>query len=88
MFTGNKTSGGNVLLTISKGVQEKAYDDLVHNTKGAKNGAAVAIDPGNGAILALASMPSYDPNPLASTTARPRRTCTTSSTSRSRASRC
>jgi peptidoglycan glycosyltransferase len=64
IFTGNKTSGGNVLLTINKNVQERAYDDLVHNNSGAKEGAIVAIDPATGGILAMASLPSYDPNQL------------------------
>jgi peptidoglycan glycosyltransferase len=64
MFTGNKTSGGNVILTISKTVQEAAYNDLVHNGSGAKNAAAVVIDPSSGALLALATTPSYDPNKL------------------------
>ncbi len=66
MFTGQKASGGNVLLTIDKNVQEKAYNDLVNNRVKAKNGAAVVLDPTTGAILALATNPSYDPNPLVS----------------------
>src|SRR4029078_6265226 len=32
---------------------------------GARKGAVVAIDPRNGAVLAMADFPSYDPNPLA-----------------------
>jgi peptidoglycan glycosyltransferase len=66
MFTGAKTSGGNILLTIMKGAQEKAYSDLVHNNLGVKNGAAVALDPASGAILAMATTPSYDPNQITS----------------------
>jgi peptidoglycan glycosyltransferase len=66
MFTGNKTAGGSVFLTISKSAQETAYNDLVNNKLNVKNAAAVAIDPSTGAILAMASSPSYDPNPLAS----------------------
>ena len=62
MFTGAKTSGGNVQLTILKTAQEKAYSDLLHNQLGVKNGAAVALDPTTGAILAMATTPSYDPN--------------------------
>jgi peptidoglycan glycosyltransferase len=64
MFTGAKTAGGNVILTISKAAQEKAYDDLVNNNTGAKSGAAVAIDPASGAIYAMATTPSYDPSKI------------------------
>jgi penicillin-binding protein A len=66
MFTGNKATGGNILLTINKTVQERAYNDLLNNRKGAKNAAAVVLDPTTGAVLALASTPSFDPNPLVS----------------------
>ncbi|HEX6500969.1 MAG TPA: penicillin-binding protein 2 [Micromonosporaceae bacterium] len=66
MFTGQRKPGGNVILTVSKAAQETAYRDLINNRAGAKAGAAVAIDPKTGAILALVSTPSYDPNPLAS----------------------
>ncbi|MET8834474.1 penicillin-binding transpeptidase domain-containing protein [Micromonospora sp. NPDC004540] len=66
MFTGNKTGGGNVLLTLSKRAQETAYKQLNDNQVGAKRGAAIAIDPRTGAVQALVSMPSFDPNPLAS----------------------
>ncbi len=66
MFTGNKSTGGNILLTINKTVQDRAYDDLLNNRKGAKSAAAVVLDPTTGAVLALASTPSYDPNPLVS----------------------
>ncbi len=64
IFTGQKTTGGNVLLTINKNVQEEAYKDLVNNGTSAKNGAVVALDPATGAILAMATTPSYDPNQL------------------------
>jgi len=66
MFTGDDTGGGNVLLTLSKRAQEVAYDQLRNNEVGAKKGAAIAIDPRTGAVQALVSMPSFDPNPLAS----------------------
>ncbi|KAB1919753.1 penicillin-binding protein 2 [Micromonospora noduli] len=66
MFTGDDTGGGNVLLTLSKRAQDVAYDQLRNNEVGAKRGAAIAIDPRSGAIQALVSMPSFDPNPLAS----------------------
>jgi peptidoglycan glycosyltransferase len=66
MFTGEKPTGGDVLLTLSTKAQETAYDRLVHNEKGVTKGAAVAIDPRTGAVQAMVSMPSFDPNPLVS----------------------
>jgi penicillin-binding protein A len=64
MFTGDKTPGGNVIVTLSKAAQQTAFNDLVNNKVGAKSGAAVALDPVTGAILAMASTPSFDPNTL------------------------
>ncbi|MFJ8578864.1 peptidoglycan D,D-transpeptidase FtsI family protein [Micromonospora sp. NPDC093277] len=64
MFTGEQTGGGNVLLSLSKPAQETAYKQLQNNQVGAKRGAAIAIDPRTGAVQALVSMPSFDPNPL------------------------
>lgn len=66
LFSGDPSTGGNVLLTVDKKVQQTAYDDLVHNRKGADSGAAVVLDPATGAILAMASTPGYDPNKLVS----------------------
>ena len=66
MFTGNNTGGGNVLLSLNTQAQEVAWKQLTHNQRGATKGAAVAIDPRTGAVQAMVSMPSYDPNPLVS----------------------
>jgi penicillin-binding protein A len=66
LFTGNQTGGANVLLTLSRRAQETTYRELTENQVGATKGAAVAIDPRTGAVQALVSMPSYNPNPLAS----------------------
>ena len=66
MFTGDNTGGGNVALTLKTKAQEVAYDELIHNERGVDKGAAIAIDPRTGAIQAMVSMPSFDPNPLVS----------------------
>jgi peptidoglycan glycosyltransferase len=59
LFTGKPKQGASVYLTISAKAQQAAYDALVAMGKPA---AAVAIDPRTGAILALASYPSFNPN--------------------------
>jgi penicillin-binding protein A len=60
IFTGQEPKGAAVELTIDHGVQQAAWDAL-----GEQSGAIVAIDPKTGAILAMVSKPSYDPNLLA-----------------------
>jgi peptidoglycan glycosyltransferase len=66
MFTGDNTGGGNVVLSIKPKAQETAYDQLIHNERGVEKGAAIAIDPRTGAVQAMVSMPTFDPNPLVS----------------------
>ncbi len=61
LLTGTAPKGGSVALTLDPKAQKAAYDGLA-----GRRGAVVAIDPGTGAILALVSSPSYDPNRLAS----------------------
>ncbi|MFB6556614.1 penicillin-binding transpeptidase domain-containing protein, partial [Streptomyces sp. NPDC056405] len=60
MFTGGKQKGGNVVTTLDAKAQQAAFDGL-----GDKKGAVVALNPETGAILALASTPSYDPSTFA-----------------------
>ncbi|MCF1600090.1 peptidoglycan D,D-transpeptidase FtsI family protein [Streptomyces muensis] len=55
--TNKRSDPGNVITTIDPGVQKAAYDALGDN-----KGAAVAIDPTTGRILAVVSTPSYDPS--------------------------
>ena len=50
-------SGHNVVLTIDAHLQKTAWDAL-----GRRPGAVVALDPRDGAILAMTSSPSFDPN--------------------------
>jgi penicillin-binding protein A len=60
LVTGEQPAGGSVLLTIDPAAQKAAKDAL-----GDKVGAAVAIEPKTGKILAMVSSPSFDPNELA-----------------------
>ncbi len=59
LITGREPQGAAVVLTLNPAAQRAAVDGL-HG----RPGAVVALDPRTGAILALASSPSYDPNPL------------------------
>ncbi|MGF1429196.1 peptidoglycan D,D-transpeptidase FtsI family protein [Kitasatospora sp. LaBMicrA B282] len=61
--TGGKRSGGDVVTTINAKAQQAAFQGL-----GNKKGAAIAIDPRTGAILALVSTPSFDPSTFAGNT--------------------
>jgi cell division protein FtsI/penicillin-binding protein 2 len=61
MLTGKKKQGGNVVTTLNSAAQKAAYQGLLRQGKG----AVAAIDPQTGAILALASTPSYDPSTFA-----------------------
>ena len=63
LLTGTQPKGGSVALTLVPAAQKAAYEGL--RKLGAK-GSVVAIDPSTGAILAMASTPSYDPGALAS----------------------
>ncbi len=62
LFTGKPKQGASVYLTISPKAQLAAYQALVAMGRPA---AAVAIDPRTGAILAMASYPTFDPNKYA-----------------------
>ncbi|MBB2908806.1 peptidoglycan glycosyltransferase [Streptosporangium becharense] len=62
LFSNKTTKGASVDLTINPKAQEAAYKAL---SASGKKGALVAIEPKTGAILAMVSLPTYDPNPLA-----------------------
>jgi penicillin-binding protein A len=64
LLTGKPRKGANVTLTINSKAQDAAWNALQNATNG-KPGAVVALNPQTGAILAMASYPSYDPNVLA-----------------------
>ena len=59
LITGKPKLGATVALTISPRAQTAAYQALAQS---GHSGAVVAIDPQTGAILAMASFPTYDPN--------------------------
>jgi penicillin-binding protein A len=56
---GERDVGDSIRTTLNSRAQRAAVDGL----KGRK-GAVVALDPSNGAVLAMVSIPSYDPNGL------------------------
>lgn len=61
IVTGQSQKGASVELTINAKAQQAAADAM-----GSQRGAVVALDPRSGAILAMYSSPSYNPNALAS----------------------
>jgi peptidoglycan glycosyltransferase len=60
ILTGQPAKGDAIELTIDPTVQQAAWDALGENS-----GAVVAIDPKTGAVLAMVSKASFDPNLLA-----------------------
>ena len=60
LFTGRRPQGANIETTLDPAVQKAASEGM----EGIR-GAAVALDPETGAILAMVSHPTFDPNDLA-----------------------
>jgi peptidoglycan glycosyltransferase len=63
IITGQSPKGAAVELTIDPVAQQVAWDQLAG---AGLTGAVIALDPKTGAILAMVSNPTFDPNPLAS----------------------
>ncbi|MCB0997768.1 MAG: penicillin-binding protein 2 [Acidimicrobiales bacterium] len=62
LFTGQDVSG-SVVLTMRADVQQAARDALVDPRTGLeREGSVVVIDPSTGAVIAMYSSPTYDPN--------------------------
>jgi penicillin-binding protein A len=61
LISGHKQRGGTVVTTIVPALQQVATTALA-----GRRGAVVALDPSTGAILAMVTAPSFDPNTLAS----------------------
>jgi penicillin-binding protein A len=70
-ITNKPQKGATVTVTVNSKAQQTAYQELQATLQGKTFnnhqavGGVVAINPSTGAILALASYPSYDPNQLA-----------------------
>jgi len=70
-ITNKPQQGATVQVTVNSKVQKAAYQELAQTLSGKtidgkqQVGGVVALDPSTGAILAMASYPSYDPNNLA-----------------------
>ena len=60
--------GNDLVLTVDEQAQEQLFSVMTAATRqnGGKPSSAVAMDPNNGEIIALVSIPSYDPNVFAS----------------------
>lgn len=60
----NPMPGSDLVLNVDEGLQKKIFDSLsaILEKTGTKTAAAVAIDPRNGGVLAMVSLPSYDNN--------------------------
>ena len=68
MITNKPQKGATVQLTINSKAQQAAYQELARTLQGTnKVGGVVALNPSTGAILAMASWPSYNPNELTTT---------------------
>lgn len=62
-WTGNKFMGSTVVTTLDAGLQQVAYEQLAAS---GYQGAVVALEPSTGKVLAMVSLPDYDPNTIAS----------------------
>lgn len=61
LFLGNQPKGASVELTLDPKIQKLAYDLIPEGQRG----SIVVTNPKTGAILAMVSKPSYDPNLIA-----------------------
>lgn len=60
----NPENGKNLVLSLELDLQKKLYEEMKKETKSLKvaRGAALAMDPSSGEILAMVSLPSFDGN--------------------------
>jgi peptidoglycan glycosyltransferase len=64
VVTNKQPKGGNVLLTVDPAAQQAAHQGIADLPDDAK-GAVAAVRPDTGEILAMVSLPDFDPNELA-----------------------
>lgn len=64
MKSEDPVDGQNIVLTIDKDIQYEAQAELARAVEdwGAKSGTIVVMDPRDGSILAMATVPGFDPN--------------------------
>jgi len=65
LLSNEASKGGSVQLTIDPAAQDAAFRGL-NALPGDVQGSVVALEPSTGKILAMVSLPTYDPNELAS----------------------
>ncbi|UAL30021.1 penicillin-binding protein 2 [Nocardioides rotundus] len=66
LLNGSQPKGGRINLTLDPKAQTAAYDALISRFGPNVEASAVALEPATGRVLAMVSLPSYDPNRLAS----------------------
>jgi peptidoglycan glycosyltransferase len=64
LISNESNQGGSVQLTLDADAQQAAFDGL-SGLPGDVQGSVVALEPSSGKILAMVSLPTYDPNKLA-----------------------
>jgi cell division protein FtsI/penicillin-binding protein 2 len=65
------TNGAGIILTIDATIQQFVRDELIKQYKSyeAESATAIVVEPKTGAILAMVSLPDFDPDDVHSTTA-------------------
>jgi peptidoglycan glycosyltransferase len=66
LLSNKSGKGGNVVLTLDREAQDAAYAGLDNLPGDDVQASVVAIQPSTGRILAMASLPTFDPNKIAS----------------------